>query len=105
MAKLLRVPGFVRIGNLFVTAVPRRGMMINTNTLLTVPGRKSGRPRTTPVTIIEHEGGRYVSSSFGDVDWVRNLRAARLSRHPPLTGQVQRATVPGAGAIYDVALI
>jgi deazaflavin-dependent oxidoreductase (nitroreductase family) len=49
---------------------------MGTNTLLTVPGRKSGVPRTTPITIIEHAGRRYVQSPFGEVDWVRNLRAA-----------------------------
>jgi deazaflavin-dependent oxidoreductase (nitroreductase family) len=49
---------------------------VGTNTLLTVPGRKSGLPRTTPVTIIEHDSRRYIQSPFGEVDWVRNLRAS-----------------------------
>jgi deazaflavin-dependent oxidoreductase (nitroreductase family) len=44
--------------------------------LLTVPGRKSGLPRTTPVTVVEYEGDRWVTSPYGEVDWVRNLRAA-----------------------------
>lgn len=45
--------------------------------LLTVRGRKSGQPRTTPVGVVERAGERYLIATFGVVDWVRNLRAAR----------------------------
>jgi deazaflavin-dependent oxidoreductase (nitroreductase family) len=76
MAKSFRVPLFVRAANALMTPLLRRGLRMATNVLLTVPGRKSGVPRTTPVTIIELDGGRYVQSPFGEVDWVRNLRAA-----------------------------
>lgn len=76
MATSLRPPWFIKLGNAVTTVLLRRGVGMATNVLLTVPGRKSGLPRTTPVTIIHHEGGRYVQSPFGEVDWVRNLRAA-----------------------------
>jgi deazaflavin-dependent oxidoreductase (nitroreductase family) len=76
MSAKLRVPLFVRLGNAITTLLLRRGVRMGTNTLLTVPGRKSGMPRTTPVTVIELDGRRYLSSPFGEVDWVRNLRAA-----------------------------
>ena len=76
MAKPFRVPLFLRVGNAITTLLLRRGVKLATNTLLTVPGRKSGVPRTTPVTIIEHDGRRYVQSPFGEVAWVRNLRTA-----------------------------
>jgi deazaflavin-dependent oxidoreductase (nitroreductase family) len=76
MATDFRPPLFLRIGNAVTTLLLRRGIGMGTNTLLTVPGRKSGVPRTTPITVIEHEGRRYVQSPFGEVDWVRNLRAA-----------------------------
>ncbi len=46
------------------------------NGLITIRGRKSGLPRTTPVAIIEASGRRWVWSPWGDVHWVRNLRAA-----------------------------
>ena len=36
----------------------------------------SGLPRTTPVAIIEVAGRRWVWAPWGDVHWVRNLRAA-----------------------------
>ena len=71
-----RPPVFVRLGNILTTALLRRGVTMRTNTLLTVPGRKSGVPRTTPVTILAVDGRRYIQSPFGETDWVRNLRAA-----------------------------
>jgi deazaflavin-dependent oxidoreductase (nitroreductase family) len=44
--------------------------------LLTVRGRKTGQPRTTPIVVIEQDGRRYLVSPYGIVDWVRNLRVA-----------------------------
>jgi deazaflavin-dependent oxidoreductase (nitroreductase family) len=46
------------------------------NGLITVRGRRSGLPRTTPVTIISTSGRQWVTGVYGEVDWVRNLRAA-----------------------------
>ena len=43
--------------------------------LLTVYGRKTGLPHTTPVGLFEVGGRRYLFSTFGEVNWVRNLRA------------------------------
>ena len=43
---------------------------------LTVPGRRTGRPRTVPVAVLEHGGERYLVSYRGESDWVRNLRAS-----------------------------
>jgi deazaflavin-dependent oxidoreductase (nitroreductase family) len=55
----------------------RLGIRLGPNALLTVRGRKSGVPRTTPVALVELEGRRWVVGTFGDTNWVRNLRAAR----------------------------
>jgi deazaflavin-dependent oxidoreductase (nitroreductase family) len=44
--------------------------------VLTVPGRKSGMPRSTPVTPMTVDGRRYVVGGFPGADWVRNVRAA-----------------------------
>jgi deazaflavin-dependent oxidoreductase (nitroreductase family) len=46
------------------------------NGLITVRGRISGELRTTPVAFVEIDGRTWVQSPFGDVNWVRNLRAA-----------------------------
>jgi deazaflavin-dependent oxidoreductase (nitroreductase family) len=44
--------------------------------VLTVPGRKSGTPRSTPVTPMTVDGKQYVVAGFPGADWVRNVRAA-----------------------------
>ena len=54
------------------------------NLALTVAGRKSGIPRTTPLLCVPHEGGWLVAGSyFGGPNvplWVGNLRAAETAR-------------------------
>jgi deazaflavin-dependent oxidoreductase (nitroreductase family) len=52
------------------------GVPLGPNGLITIRGRKSGLPRTTPVAIIEVSGRRWVWAPWGEVNWVRNLRAA-----------------------------
>ncbi len=44
--------------------------------LLTVPGRISGEPRTTPIVPVVDGDRVWLVSAYGDVAWVRNLRAA-----------------------------
>ena len=81
MATTSPVPSFVRLGNILTTTLLRAGLKMGAPGgfpmyLLTVRGRKSGQPRTTPIVILEREGKRYLASPYGIVDWVRNVRAA-----------------------------
>lgn len=46
--------------------------------LLTVPGRKSGRPWSTPVSVVQLGGDRYLVAPYGVRNWVLNARAAGL---------------------------
>jgi deazaflavin-dependent oxidoreductase (nitroreductase family) len=43
---------------------------------LAVKGRNSGKWRTVPVNVLEHDGQRYLIAIRGETEWVRNLRAA-----------------------------
>jgi deazaflavin-dependent oxidoreductase (nitroreductase family) len=45
-----------------------------------VKGRRTGRPARVPVIPVELGGDRYVVSTRGEADWVRNLRAAGEGR-------------------------
>jgi deazaflavin-dependent oxidoreductase (nitroreductase family) len=71
-----RAPWFVRAPNGLVRWLMRVGMPMGPNVLMTVRGRTSGLPRSAPVAISEIDGHRYVIGAYGDVHWVRNLRAA-----------------------------
>jgi deazaflavin-dependent oxidoreductase (nitroreductase family) len=44
--------------------------------VLSVPGRKSGKLRTTPVSLMVLDGKRYVIGGLPNADWVENARAA-----------------------------
>ena len=71
-----KAPGFVG----FFTPVAQRflkvGPLLGPNALITIPGRKSGLARTTPVAVVDIGGRRWVIGTFGETNWVRNLRAA-----------------------------
>ncbi len=63
--------------NRLVAALTGHGVSVLGSRLLTVRGRTSGRPRTTPVNVLTLAGGeRYLVAPRGETDWVRNLRAA-----------------------------
>jgi len=57
-------------------AALRLGLKIGSQHLLSIPGRRSGRLRSTPVSIVTIGGQRFVVAAFSDVDWVKNARAA-----------------------------
>jgi deazaflavin-dependent oxidoreductase (nitroreductase family) len=59
-----------------VSALLRLGVSPPHTYLLTVRGRKSGQPYSTPVTLVEENGERWLVSPYGEVAWLRNARAA-----------------------------
>jgi len=71
-----QVPFFVPLLNPVAQRLLRLGIPMGPNALLTVRGRKSGVPRTTPVAVVELDGRRWIIGTFGEVNWVQNLRAA-----------------------------
>jgi deazaflavin-dependent oxidoreductase (nitroreductase family) len=70
------VPFFVPILNPVIKSMVRMGIPVGPMALLTVRGRKTGKRRTTPVGLLGYDGHQYVFGTFGEVDWVRNLRTA-----------------------------
>lgn len=54
----------------------RLGLEIGSQHLLSIPGRRSGKPRSTPVSIVTVDGLRYVVAALSEVDWVKNARVA-----------------------------
>ena len=71
-----RAPWVVRASNPLTNRLMRLGLPMGPNVPLTVRGRTSGLPRTVPVAVVAIDGRRYVIGAYGDVQWVRNLRAA-----------------------------
>ena len=71
-----RAPMSVSIFNPILKFLLAAGVPVGANGLVTIRGRKSGMPRTTPVAIIEVSGRRWIWAPWGEVNWVRNLRVA-----------------------------
>src|SRR5437667_9814245 len=71
-----QAPSFVRLFNPIARRILKRGPLLGPNALITARVRKSGLARTTPSALVEVEGKRWVTRTFGAVNCARNFRAA-----------------------------
>jgi deazaflavin-dependent oxidoreductase (nitroreductase family) len=69
-------PRWLKPMNKFMIAVQKLGIPTGPPMVLTVPGRKTGRPRSTPMTPFTFRGQLYAMAGFPGADWARNARAA-----------------------------
>ena len=78
MTDLARIkpPAGLKEMNEDLMAQQRQGTLGFDLPVLTVPGRRSGTPRHTPLTVLERDGQRFVVGGFPGADWIRNVRAA-----------------------------
>ena len=76
MAKTYNLTLGRRLANWLMKALLRAGWGPKSTYLLTVRGRKTGKPHTTPVTLVEEDGQRWLVAPYGEVSWVHNTRAA-----------------------------
>jgi deazaflavin-dependent oxidoreductase (nitroreductase family) len=77
-SKAVRPPWWLKPANKVFIQMSRLGMSFGSESpvVLTVPGCKSGRERSTPVTPMTVDGREYVVAGFPGADWVANVRAA-----------------------------
>jgi deazaflavin-dependent oxidoreductase (nitroreductase family) len=69
--------GFIRrAANLLVRGLLTLRVPLPHTYLLRVRGRQTGVLRTTPVRLVENGRDRFLVSPYGEVNWVRNARAA-----------------------------
>ena len=79
MPERIRPPRWLKAANKVFMLLLRLGVgvsRVESPVVLTVPGRKTGRPRSTPVTPMTVGGERYVVNGYPGADWVGNVRAA-----------------------------
>jgi deazaflavin-dependent oxidoreductase (nitroreductase family) len=70
------IPWIIRALHPLAHQLLEMGVPIGPDKLITIRGRKTGKPRTTGVAVIEIDNRRWVMGSYGDVNWTRNLRKA-----------------------------
>jgi deazaflavin-dependent oxidoreductase (nitroreductase family) len=76
MPKPYRLSPARRALNLVVRPLARLGFTGPRTHLLTVPGRRTGRLWSTPVSIVQDGSERWLVAPYGDRNWVKNTRAA-----------------------------
>jgi deazaflavin-dependent oxidoreductase (nitroreductase family) len=74
----IRPPRFLKTMNKVVIAMQRLGLPAGPSMVLTVPGRKTGQPRSTPMTPFDHDGTLHTVAGYPGADWAANARAAGL---------------------------
>jgi deazaflavin-dependent oxidoreductase (nitroreductase family) len=62
--------------NALVRPLARLGLAGPRTHLLTVVGRRTGKPWSTPVSIVKDGDERWLVAPYGDRSWVKNARAA-----------------------------
>jgi len=74
----IRPPWWLKYVNKVMIGMQKLGIPMGDNgpVILVVRGRKSGKPRSTPITPMTVEGKRYVLGGLPGSDWAANLRAA-----------------------------
>ncbi|MEU0886227.1 nitroreductase family deazaflavin-dependent oxidoreductase [Lentzea sp. NPDC005914] len=76
VAKTYRTTLIRRVGNVVISGAVSLGVAPSHYVLLTIPGRRSGVPRTIPIRLMLHDGQEWFVAPYGVRDWVRNARAA-----------------------------
>jgi deazaflavin-dependent oxidoreductase (nitroreductase family) len=76
MAKKYQVNRRIRFINRMMTRMIHWNIAPPRTYLMTVRGRKTGKLYSTPVTLVERDGQRWLVSPYGEVNWVKNARVA-----------------------------
>jgi deazaflavin-dependent oxidoreductase (nitroreductase family) len=74
VAREYRVGAIRRLANVLTRWLLRTPFAPAHTYLLTVRGRRTGRPHSTPVRLVERGGSRWLVAPYGEVGWVRNAR-------------------------------
>ena len=99
--------------NALVRPLARLGLVGPRTHLLTVPGRRTGRAWSTPVSLVTVDGERYLVAPYGERNWVKNARAAgwvelrrgrrrEVARVEEVAGQ---AAVPALRRYYETTRV
>lgn len=65
-----------RIANRPVIALQHLGVVFGPTSVLSIPGRKTGKLRAAPVAVLTVDDERYVIAVYQGTDWAANARAA-----------------------------
>jgi hypothetical protein len=75
MSKKPSFPWWLKYANRVVILLNRLGLSIGTMHILSIPGRKTGKMRSTPLSVLRVNGRRYILTGM-ETGWVKNARGA-----------------------------
>lgn len=75
MSHKVSFPWWLKPANRLIILLNRLGLSIGTMHILSIPGRKTGKMRSTPVSVLRVNGQRYILTAL-ETGWVKNARAA-----------------------------
>ena len=67
------LPKWLKFANRLIIVFNRLGLSFGTWYILSIQGRKTGKMRSTPVSVLHINGQRYVVTGF-ETNWVKNAR-------------------------------
>ena len=77
MSEKIAPPRWLKPFNAVLLAAGRLGLgWTRELPVLTLPGRRTGKLRRTPVSVLDLDGHRYLLAGFPGADWAANARAA-----------------------------
>jgi hypothetical protein len=74
MSNSTKLPWWLKLANRIIVALYGLGWAFGTWYVLTIPGRKTGKLRSTPVSVLVIDGQRYIVTF--ETNWVKNARVA-----------------------------
>jgi hypothetical protein len=80
MSKEVKLPGWLKLFNSVIVALQRLGVAVGTMGLLSAPGRKSGKLRTTPVSAPTVDGKRNIVAGLEAAGWAILARGRKQER-------------------------
>jgi len=83
MAKEYRRALTTRAINWSFQQLTRLGLGASYRHILTVPGRKTGQLRSTPVDVIDVNGHRWLVTGNGPANWVLNIERPAMAEATP----------------------
>jgi deazaflavin-dependent oxidoreductase (nitroreductase family) len=75
MSNKANLPWWLKYANRVLMGLNRLGLAVGTQHILSIPGRRTGKMRSTPVSLLRVDSNRYIVTGFA-TEWVKNARAA-----------------------------
>ncbi len=76
MEKAFKMTPAMKYGTWILATLLKLGIPMGPLRLLEVRGRKSGKIYSTPVALVQQGEQTWLVAAFGEVGWVRNIRAS-----------------------------